>query len=74
MAVLFLLWSPKKTSWWTQTCRADDSSCVAALPDSHELFDRLKSQAPDFEYYPEPTKSVLVVDSKDIPAAQEFSM
>ena len=50
---------------WDQNWYADDSACSAELPRLREWFDKLCEMGPDFGYYPEPEKTVLVVDSKD---------
>ena len=49
---------------WDLNWYADDSACSAELPRLREWFDKLCEMGPDFGYYPEPEKTVLVVDSR----------
>ena len=42
---------------------ADDASTGGSLPDLHEWFFLVCSHGPAFGYFPEPRKSVLVVNS-----------
>ena len=50
---------------------ADDSSCAASLLEVCGWFDGLRSLGLDYGYYPQPTKSVLVVTAENVAAAQE---
>ena len=49
---------------WTQSWYADDSACVGRLENVKEWFEKLLQKGPRFGYYPELSKSVLVVDPK----------
>ena len=55
-----------------QSWYADDSSCVANLKDLRVWFDKLCDLGPDYGYYPEPSKSFLVIDPSDLPSAQDL--
>ena len=48
-----------------QSWYADDSSCVANLKDLRVWFDKLCDLGPDYGYYPEPSKSFLVIDEEN---------
>lgn len=50
---------------YEQNWYADDSACSTKLPGLKELFGKLLEMGPDFGYYPEPQKTILVVDSKE---------
>lgn len=49
---------------------ADDSSYAAKLKDLRDEFDKLCELGPDYGYYPEPSKSFLVVDPSDLQSDQ----
>ena len=55
-----------------QSWYADDSSCVANLKDLRVWFDKLCDLGPDYGYYPEPSKSFLVIDPSDLQSAQDL--
>ena len=63
-ALLPLVRSLRCHEKWTQSWYADDSACVGKLDNVKEWFEKLSVKGPRFGYYPEPSKSVLVVDSK----------
>ena len=42
-------------------CR--DSSCIATLQNLKDWFSLLSEQGPEFGYFPQPSKTVLVVDA-----------
>ena len=65
IAVLPLIQALVDQDKWDQNWYADYSVCSAELPRLREWFDKLCEMGPDFGYYPEPEKTVLVVDSKD---------
>ena len=65
IAVLPLIQALVDRDKWDQNWYADDSACSAELPRLREWFDKLCEMGPDFGYYPEPEKTILVVDSKD---------
>ena len=48
------------------------ASCVANLKDLHVWFDKLCDLGPDYGYYPEPSKSFLVIDLSDLQSAQDI--
>ena len=50
---------------WSQCWYADDSDCAAKLPKLHEWFENLCELGPAYGYYPEPQKTVVVVDELD---------
>ena len=49
---------------WTQLWYADDASASGALPKLRNWFNQLCSYGPSFGYYPEPTKSFVVVSER----------
>ena len=61
-----LQWQNKK---WTQNWFADDSACAAKLPLLHDWFKKVCQLGPSYGYYPEPKKTVVVVDENDVDAA-----
>ena len=63
IAVLPLIQSLSDNTWWTQNWYADDSSCVATLRNLKDWFSLLSERGPEFGYFPEPSKTVLVVDT-----------
>ena len=54
---------------WTQNWCTDDSACAAKLPLLHDWFQKLCQLGPSYGYYPEPKKTVVVVDENDTDAA-----
>eukprot|EP00731_Ephydatia_muelleri_P014458 Em0008g178a len=50
---------------WSQCWYADDSACAAKLPKLREWFEHLCKLGPAYGYYPEPQKTVVVVDEVD---------
>ena len=65
IAVLPLIQALVDHDKWDQNWYTDDSACCAVLPRLREWFDKLSELRPDFGYYPEPRKTILVVDLKD---------
>ena len=61
VAILPLIHSLKNPKRWIQNWYADDSACVATLPSLHAWFSQLSSSSPDFGYFPQPAKTVLMV-------------
>ena len=53
-----------KSKEWTQTWFADDSSCVGTLESVKTWFKILEQEGPEYGYFPEPVKTVLVVDNQ----------
>jgi len=47
---------------WTQLWYADGASAGGTLLELHDWFNLLLSHGPAFGYYPEPTKSFIVVN------------
>ena len=47
---------------WMQSWYADDSAFAGTLENVKEWFEKLLEKGPMYAYYPEPSKSVLVVD------------
>ena len=60
-----LIDSLKDMNNWSQCWYADDSACAAKLPKLREWFDDLCKLGPAYGYYPEPQKTVVVVDAVD---------
>ena len=57
------------SSWY-----ADDSACVASLDQLKEWFSKLLEKGPSFGYFPQPSKSVLIIDRKfKVEAERMFS-
>ncbi|KAL5506022.1 hypothetical protein EMCRGX_G007585 [Ephydatia muelleri] len=50
---------------WSQCWYADDLACAAKIPKLREWFDNLCKLGPAYGYYPEPQKTVVVVDEVD---------
>ena len=46
---------------WCQNWYADDSSCMGKLENVRRWFDILRMDGPKWGYYPEPTKSYLII-------------
>ena len=65
IAVLPLIQALVNCEKWDHNWCADDLACVAKLPRLCKWFERLVKMGPDFRYYPNPQKSIVVVDSKD---------
>lgn len=65
IAVLPLIQALVNREKWDQNWYTDDSACAAKLPRLCEWFERLVKMGLDFGYYPNPQKSIVVVDSKD---------
>ena len=61
VAILPLIHCLKNPKRWIQNWYADDSACVATMPSLHAWFSQLSSSSPDFGYFPQPAKTVLVV-------------
>ena len=61
VAILPLIHSLRNPKRWIQNWYADDSACVATLPSLHAWFSQLSSSGPDFGYFPQLAKTVLVV-------------
>jgi len=55
-----------------QTSYADDASAIGPLELIRDYFRELEKVGPKYGYFPEPSKSILVVRSINKPRAQEF--
>jgi hypothetical protein len=53
-----------------QPWHADDAGAGGEFEDIRRLFRRLKEIGPNYGYFPEPSKSILVVRQHDLEAAQ----
>ena len=69
VAVLPLIRSLEDSCEWVQNWYADDSSCVGELSSVRRWFDKLLIGGPAYGYFPEPSKTVLVVGSSDLERA-----
>jgi len=66
VAVLPLIHSLEDFHQWIQNWYTDDSSCIGELSSVMRWFDRLLSDGPAYRYFPEPCKTVLVVQPSDM--------
>jgi len=57
---------------WIQNWYADDSSCIGELSSVRRWFDRLLFEGPAYGYFPEPCKTVLVVQPSDMQKATDM--
>ena len=55
-----------------QNWYADDSSCVGESSSVRRWFDKLLTDGPAYGYFPEPSKTVLVVRSSDLERANDL--
>ena len=72
VAVLPLIHSLDDSHRWIQNWYADDSSCIGELSFIRQWFDRLLSGGPAYGYFPEPSKTVLVVRSSYLQKANDL--
>ena len=72
VAVLPLIRSLVDSCEWVQNWYADDSSCVGELSSVRRWFDKLLIGGPAYGYFPEPSKTVLVVGSSDLERASDL--
>ena len=72
VAVLPLIHSLEDSHPWIQTWYPDDSSCIGELSSVRQWFNRLLSDDPAYGYFPEPSKTVLVVRSSDLQKANDL--
>ena len=70
--VLLLIRSLEDSCEWVQNWYAGDSSCVGELSSVRRWFDRLLTDGPAYGYFPEPSKTVLVVRSSDLERANDL--
>ena len=61
VVVLPLIHSLEDSDEWVQNWYTDDSSCVGELSTVMKWLDRLLIDGPTYEYFPEPSETVLVV-------------
>jgi len=64
VGMLPLIQSLHNPTRWTQLWYADDASAGGSLSDLREWFSLLCSRGPAFGYFPEPTKSFVVVSER----------
>ena len=62
IGTLPLIHSLRRPSCWTQVWYADDASAGGSLSDIRDWFSLLCSRGPSYGYFPEPSKSLVVVD------------
>ena len=72
LAVLPLILLVKDVQKWTQIWYADDANCCGKLVLLRNWFDTLLTHGPAFGYFPEPSKSCLVVARCDISEAERL--
>ena len=72
IGILPLIRSLKDPSRQTQMWYADDASAGAKLQELRLWFEMLCRDGPDYGYFPEPTKSYIVVDECDIQSTQNI--
>ena len=72
VAVLPLICSLEDSCEWVQNWYADDSSCVGELSSVRRWFDRLLIDGPASGYFPEASKTVMVVGSSDLERASDL--
>ena len=70
LSVLPLIRTLKDVHQWIQAWYADDANCGGRLERLLVWFKRLMQDGPAFGYFPEPTKTYLVVDEVDLPEAR----
>ncbi len=63
MYAVALVQSLSEQTKWCQNWYADDASCFAKLECIKEWFSLLLENGPKFGYYPQPSKSCLIVDA-----------
>ena len=74
IGTLPLIRSLHDPSCWTQIWYADDAFTEGSLEGIHEWFSLLCSQGPAFGYFPESTKSLVVVGEQFKTKAKLFFM
>ena len=62
VSTLPLICSLRNLSYWTQVWYADDAAAGGSLCDICDWFSLLCSRGLAYGYFPEPTKSLVVVD------------
>ena len=70
VAMMPLVNSLRCREQYQQSWYADDSACAGPLNSIHSWLDRLIERGPTYGYFPEPTKSVVVVASKYVEIAK----
>ena len=63
VVILPLIHSLENSHQWIQNWYADESSCVGELLSVRKWYDRLLPNGPAYGFFPEPSKTVLVVQS-----------
>ena len=72
VGVLPLILKLRDFERWVQVWYADDANNCAKLSLLREWFDMLLAAGPAFGYFPQPSKSVLVVADCDVPEAKRL--
>ena len=73
IGVLLLIKLPKEEfTDLTQTWYADDASALGTFTNIKLYFNSLKRFVPSHEYYPEPSKSVMIVHPDNIKVRKQF--
>ena len=69
VGTLPLIWSLKDPAW-TQVWYADDASACGEFTSIRRWFDLLQQRGPSYGYYPNPTKSCVVVHPSSVASAR----
>jgi hypothetical protein len=72
IGILPLIRSLKDLKRRTQMWYADDASAGATLVEARQWFDQLCADGPAYGYFPEPTKSFIVVGECDVESATQL--
>ena len=74
VALLPLIRSLEDSHRWIQNWYADDSSCIGELSSVRRWFNQILSEGPAFGYFPEPSKTVLVVQVSILQRGRDWSL
>ena len=72
VALLPLIHSLEDSHRWIQNWYAEDSSCIGELSSVRRWFDQLLSEGPAYGLFPEPSKTVLVVQASILQRARDL--
>ena len=72
IGVLPLIRALKNFQQWVQVWYADDANCAGRLKLLRDWLDALIKKGPYFGYFPEPSKSFLIVDPDLVQDAQDL--